>query len=257
VKLRSGNLSWIRAAGVKAALLACALLPISASDGSYTLLSTSSATIRIPSLIAWTPETITAAGSGDAFRGLLLARRCNHCHGQEGFSAEGAIPNLASLSRLSIWKQLRDFRDGKRHSAVMEPIAATLSTQDMADAAAYYSMLPVMPDPQDNRTFPEASAKNESLANATLLVSLGDGTRGIPPCQACHGPAGVVNAAPSLATQNAEYVLEQLNAFANGSRTNDINMPMRTVARLLTEDERHKLADFYGSGTGQLPMGVP
>jgi cytochrome c553 len=54
-------------------------------------------------------------------------------------------------------------------------------------------------------------------------------------------------------TQNSEYVLSQLEAFASGSRANDINMPMRTISRLLTDDERHALAEFYGSGLGLQP----
>lgn len=168
-----------------------------------------------------------------------------------------AIPNLAALSRPSIWKQLEDFRDGKLRSAVMQPIAATLSAQDIADVAAYYSMLPTTSDRQDNRVFPQAAPSGINAADAVQLVSLGDGQRGIPPCQACHGPAGFVNGAPSLATQNAGYILDQIEGFANGTRTNDINMPMRTVAGLLSEDERHALADYYGSGRGQLPLSAP
>jgi cytochrome c553 len=54
-------------------------------------------------------------------------------------------------------------------------------------------------------------------------------------------------------TQNTDYVLIQLEAFANGTRTNDINEPMRTIAALLTEDERHALAEYYGAGLGLQP----
>src|SRR5271166_3626096 len=51
--------------------------------------------VRVPSNVAWTEETLTMVSSGDAFRGLLLARRCNHCHGEEGFSSVPDFPNLA------------------------------------------------------------------------------------------------------------------------------------------------------------------
>ena len=54
-------------------------------------------------------------------------------------------------------------------------------------------------------------------------------------------------------TQNADYLLNQLEAFANGTRANDINEPMRTIAELLTEDERHALAEYYGAGLGLQP----
>jgi cytochrome c553 len=210
---------------------------------------------RIPSYVAWTHETIAEASSGDAFRGLLLAKRCEHCHGTEGFSAEASTPNLAELDKLALWKELEDFRSRKRPSAVMEPIAGSLSSQDVADVAAYYAMLPVFSDPQDNRSFPQSLPDPHQAAVASHLIVFGDGQRGIPPCQACHGPVAFRIGAPSLRTQNADYILNELNAFANRTRDNDIDMPMRTIAAQLSGDERQALATYYGSGLGTLPPG--
>lgn len=205
---------------------------------------------QVPSNVAWTPETIAAASAGDAFRGLLLAKRCGHCHGDEGFSARASTPNLAGLNKLAIWKQLEDFRTQKRLSHAMDPIAASLSPRDEADVVAYFSKLPVFTDPQDNRAFPQSRPDQGHAAIATHLVSFGDGERGIPPCQACHGPVAYRPGVPSLMTQNADYILTQLEAFANGTRANDINEPMRTIAALLTKEERQALAEYYGSGLG-------
>ncbi len=208
---------------------------------------------RIPSYVAWTPETIAAASTGDAFRGLLLAKRCDHCHGDEGFSARASTPNLAGLNKLAIWKQLEDFRTQKRPSHTMDPIAASLSPHDEADVVAYFAKLPIFTDPQDNRAFPQSRPDPAHAAIALHLVSFGDGERGIPPCQACHGPIAYRPGVPSLATQNADYVLKQLEEFANGTRANDINESMRTIAALLTEEERQALAEYYGSGLGLQP----
>src|SRR5437764_2646127 len=52
---------------------------------------------HVPSNVSWTMETLSAASSGDAFQGMLLAKRCDHCHGTEGFSATASIPNLAGM----------------------------------------------------------------------------------------------------------------------------------------------------------------
>ena len=79
--------------------------------------------------------------------------------------------------------------------------------------------------------------------------------RGIPPCQACHGPIGYLWAAPSLAPQNSDYIRHQLDNFADGTRTNDINLPMRTIAGRLSEDERQAVAEFYGAGLGRFAVG--
>ena len=66
--------------------------------------------------------------------------------------------------------------------------------------------------------------------------------------------SGGVSSGSSVAYDaEREYVLNQLEAFASRARANDINMPMRTIAALLTEDERHALAEYYGSGLGLQP----
>ncbi len=208
---------------------------------------------QIPSYVEWTPGTIAEASSGDAFRGLLLARHCAHCHGDEGFAQKANTPNLASMDRLAIWKQLQDFRSGKRVSRPMNAIARQLSSKDVADVVAYYSKLPIFYDPEDNRVFPQAAPDPTQKTMAWRLITFGDGERGIPPCQACHGPEAYRPGAPSLMTQNADYVLDQLEAFAARTRANDINEPMRTISSLLTDDERHALAAYYGAGLGMQP----
>jgi cytochrome c553 len=211
---------------------------------------------RVPSNVAWTEETLAETSSGNAFRGLLLAKQCEHCHGSEGFSANGQIPNLAGMDRLSLWKQMDDFAWRKRNSAVMSRIAGTLNRTDFADLAAYYSALPASLDPWDKRVFPQALPTPAQSVRAGQLIVLGDVLRGIPPCQSCHGPVGFNRGAPDLSAQNGEYVFSQLRDFGSGSRANDINMPMRSIAGLLSEDEQHALAAYYGSGLGKLPAGA-
>ena len=206
-----------------------------------------------PSNVAWTPESIDAAHSGDVVRGMVLARRCEKCHGEEGFSDEGLVPNLASMDRLAFWKEMEDFRSGHRTSPLMQPQATVLTARDEADLAAYYAMLPAIPDPQDTRVKPPVKIDTAATQLASRLVTLGDGARGIPPCQACHGPVGNVRGAPSLSTQNADYISAQLDNFADGSRANDINLPMRTIAAQLTPQERKALGDYYGAGLGSMP----
>jgi cytochrome c553 len=220
---------------------------------SLVLLASDNPPERIPSNVSWTPDTLATASSGDVFRGMLLARRCEHCHGSEGFSAEPSTPNLAGVDKLAIWKELEDFRSHKRLSQAMGPIADSLSGRDVADVVAYYSKLPVFADPEDNRSFPQSMPDPKDAASASHLIAFGDGERGIPPCQACHGPVAYRPGVPPLANQNADYVLSQLEAFASGRRENDINMPMRTISTLLTDDERHALAKYYGSGLGLEP----
>ena len=208
---------------------------------------------HIPSYVEWTPDTIATASGGDPFRGLLLSRHCAHCHGAEGFSQKPSAANLAGMDRLVIWKQLQDFRSQKRMSFPMNPIAQSLSSRDVADLAAYYWKLPIFYDPDDNRAFPQPAPDPVRKGVAWRLVNFGDGERGIPPCQSCHGPVAFRPGAPSLITQNSDYVLQQLEDFATRTRANDINEAMRTIAGLLSDDERHALAEYYGAGLGMNP----
>jgi cytochrome c553 len=52
------------------------------------------------------------------------------------------IPILAGMDSTAIFKQLDDYRSGKRPWGVMGAIAKALSTQDSADVAAYFAARP-------------------------------------------------------------------------------------------------------------------
>jgi cytochrome c553 len=64
---------------------------------------------------------------------------CAACHGATGISVSDAIPNLAGQRAGYIEAQLRALKDGSRKNAIMNAIAGQLSTDDMANVAAYFS----------------------------------------------------------------------------------------------------------------------
>lgn len=63
-------------------------------------------------------------------------------------------------------------------------------------------------------------------------------------CGACHGPDGnSVNPVwPSIAGQHATYIVEQLQAFKNGARTEPL---MLGQAMMLSEEDIRNLAVYY------------
>src|SRR5260370_35456997 len=128
------------------------------------------------------------------------------------------------MNELALGKQLEDFRSHKRRSRAMEPIAESLSSRDVSDVVSYYAALPVCPDPQDNRVFPGPQPDPGRAAIASRLVAFGDGERGIPPCQSCHGPLAYRTGVPSLATRNGDYVLNKLEIRAERVRAKDITI---------------------------------
>jgi cytochrome c553 len=203
--------------------------------------------LRTPTQIAWTSSTLDQIAAGNAQHGAFIALNCAACHGELGVSTSSLIPMLAGMDAAAIYKQLDDYRSGKRLWGVMGAIAKALSAQDSADVAAYFAAqsggLPALTGdrvPESGRSFRETDS-------ARRLVFAGDPQRGIPPCSACHGPGGFKIGTPALQGQHAAYIERQLAAFAQGSRQNDIYEQMRTAAKQLTPDEMKALAAFYGT----------
>ena len=82
--------------------------------------------------------------AGDAAAGKAKAATCIACHGENGVSLIPNYPNLAGQKVDYIVAQLQAFKSGERKgasSAIMAPMAAGLSEQDMMDLAAYFSGL--------------------------------------------------------------------------------------------------------------------
>jgi len=201
--------------------------------------------LRTPSRIAWTGGTLAEIAGGNAEHGAFVGTNCTACHGEQGVSRSGLYPTLAGMEAATIYKQLDDFRAGKRSSGVMNAIAQALTPQASADVAAYFSSRTDGLAPVVGARFQAGHTLREENP-ATRLVFAGDPARGIPPCAACHGPAGIAPGAPSLKGQQSTYIERQLAAFDQGMRQNDINEQMRTVASRLTPDEMRVIAEFYG-----------
>jgi len=186
----------------------------------------------VASDIAWNTQTLRNATSGDAKRASALAAGCAGCHGANGISPSDAFPNLAGLPAEVIYKQLDDYRTGKRQNPIMQAMAAPLDDQQIADLASHFAALPL--------------AQGKGGTEKPALIMTGSSMRSIAPCAACHGPLGFKHGAPPLSGQKSAYLKAQLDAFASGARRNDINEQMREVARALTESERDALAGWYG-----------
>lgn len=197
------------------------------------------------SKVAWTPETVKLARSGDAAHGKKLHEDCSGCHGENGNVDVPDIPNLAGQNPLYIFKQLQDYKAELRASPIMGEAVKPLSEKDMADLSAFYaSQKPVRAGQGQGR--PPADAA------AARLVSQGDGARLIVACDACHGQGGAGNPGfygmPSLRNQKFDDLSLELTNFRSGDRANDVYRVMRDACKNLTDAEIAGLAAHY-SGT--------
>lgn len=166
-------------------------------------------------------------------RGATLAQKCAICHGPQGVS-DANSPNLAGQFAAVTYKELNDFKAGVRVNTVMSPFAVNMPDRDMRDVAAYYSYLPRVP-----------SNELDTTQMTPDIVSVGAPLRNIPPCGACHGDIDIKAGSPWLGGQSAVYIKAQLEAFARGTRHNDISEQMRNIARQMTSEEIAAAAKYY------------
>lgn len=189
------------------------------------------------SQVAWTAEQLNFVKAGNAAKGKELSKACSSCHGENGISASASYPSLAGQLPTYLFKQLQDYANGDRQDPMMSGFAKSLSKQDAADVAAWFSSL--------TPAYQSPSVMQYPLAET--LVNAGSRDRILPPCEVCHGGDGKGQAQdiPALSGQNAEYLVYTLKAFKTGSRRNDIYGRMRLIAETLTDEEIEQLGFYY------------
>ena len=108
------------------------------------------ASLAALALVAWLPQAASAqapAPTGDPNRGAQKIQMCQGCHGIQGwrtaFPEVYRVPKLSGQSPGYIVAALKEYKTGNRSHPSMKAIAASLTEQDMADIAAYYSLSPL------------------------------------------------------------------------------------------------------------------
>lgn len=172
------------------------------------------------------------AGAVLAAKGSGAALACQICHGAKGEGQrEAGFPRLAGQPAGYLYKQLRDFADGRRENAQMQPIAGAMSEAQMRDVAAYYASLPGWQAP--------AGQSPATSGPGWRLATRGDWSKNMPACFACHGAAGagIPPHFPALAGQPAAYLRAQIKAWQTGRRDNDPQGLMKSVADAMSDAE--------------------
>jgi cytochrome c553 len=178
-----------------------------------------------------------AAQAGDPARGQQLSAACGACHGADGNSANPEWPKLAGQHASYIYKQLMDYKSGRRENALMAGQVANLDEQDMRDLGAYYAQQQMSPGTAD-----------ESLAERGERIYRGGiPAAGVAACTACHGATGKGNPAalfPMVAGQHAKYNADQLRYFRSAQRANDNGRMMRNLASKMSDADIQAVAEY-------------
>jgi cytochrome c553 len=211
--------------------------------------------------VAWTVETHSLVKGGDPKIGAEIETvetedvlACTGCHGPGGAEPDrDKHPTLAAQVAAYTYKQLRDYKDGKRKNRRMQEAVERLSDEQLAALSAWYAEQPFAMVEVD---------EDATVSDATLeLVFKGDKTRLIQPCASCHGVngEGAIIDVPAISGQNVKYFVNTMKDYARDKRENDIYSRMRIIAKALTRDEIEELAIYYarlgnrlaGGGTKQ------
>ena len=179
-----------------------------------------------------------AFSAGNVKAGQEKSAVCAACHGLTGISINPVWPSLSGQHEAYLVKELQDFKKGlNRNAAVMAPMVANLSDQDIEDLAAFYASQPL----------PEGTTPQKYLKRGEQLYRGGDFNEHITACISCHGPTGSGNSQagfPVLSGQQAAYTIQQLQAFKDKKRSNDINAIMRDISARMSLEDMTAVANY-------------
>lgn len=166
-----------------------------------------------------------AATAGNAEHGKAISYTCLGCHGVPGYRnayPNYSVPKLEGQHAEYIVIALQAYKAGERSHLTMHSQASSLSEQDMADIAAFFSGTPLKPGNAPQGKTPDAAQV----------------------CVACHGPdgVGITPLYPSLAGQHEDYIERALHDYKKGGRKNPI---MGTFAGQIKDADVKLLAQYY------------
>ena len=161
---------------------------------------------------------------------------CASCHNPDGNSVIPENPKIAGLHVKYLARQLKDFKSGDRASPIMSTIIPMVNEDEFKDLAKFFS---------EQKRVAGTSENAELVAKGKQIYEEGVMATAAPACGGCHGEDGSGNDKfPRLNGQNPPYVVQQLQNFKNGVRTNDPKAVMRAVSKRLTDEEMAAVAEY-------------
>ncbi len=187
----------------------------------------------------------STAHAQDAQRGSTKVQMCIGCHGIVGYQGDFPqvykVPKIAGQDAKFIVTALTAYRGGERKHPTMRSVAASLSDQDIADVAAYYSQLG-KPDGEVPKELAKPIPDHLRTAMAT--------------CVSCHGAnfSTPLDSTPRLAGQYPDYLAVALKSYkveGNPHYGRD-NAVMGTMAKPLKNETIDEIANYLASLPGDL-----
>lgn len=188
--------------------------------------------------------TLTAtAFAGDAGKGRVKAGTCLGCHAVSSYTnvyPTYHVPKLAGQYPDYIVAALQAYKSGVRKHSTMQAQAATLSDEDIADIAAYFSSMDSAP-PTEMGQKPEQPGVSQAVMQH------------VETCAACHNYDGNGNELtpmfPKIAGQHRDYIYHTLLRYKSGERE-DPNAIMPAMVEPLSDNDMRALAKYFSRRDG-------
>ena len=205
------------------------------------------------SVLAVSFVTVTAFSQdlqGDAKAGQNKNAMCSGCHAIPGYQASfpevHKVPKISGQSAKYIVSSLNAYKKGDRKHPSMRGIAETLTDQDIADLAAYYSVSGVV---AGAKPLADTPSKEPNAEVKALLAKAN--------CSSCHGAnysKPIDPTYPKLAGQHADYLLVALKSYKveKNAKVGRNNAIMAGMAKQYTNAELKLLANYLSSLEGDL-----
>ncbi len=186
---------------------------------------------------------------GDAVAGKTKNAMCIGCHGIAGYQASFPeiykVPKISGQGAKYIVSALNAYKKGERKHPTMRGIAESLSDQDMADMAAYYSTHGVV----EGATLAAKPSKEPSPQVAALLKKAA--------CISCHGEnfaKPISPDYPKIAGQHSDYLYVALKAYKTegNPQIGRSNGVMAGMVKQFSNNELKEIAKYVSSLEGDL-----
>ena len=187
---------------------------------------------------------------GDVKVGESKNAMCTGCHSIKGYQASfpeiHKVPMISGQSAKYIVSSLNAYKKGERKHPSMRGIAQTLSDQDIADLAAYYSVSGVTAGAVPLADKP---SKDPGAQVQALLAKAN--------CSSCHGAnysKPIDPSYPKLGGQHGDYLYVALKSYKvdNNSKVGRNNAIMAGMVKQYTNAELKLMANYLGSLKGDL-----
>ena len=175
----------------------------------------------------------------------LVVQSCARCHGLDGMGRGGnAFPRLAGLHQEYFVGTLTAYTDGKRHSGIMEPIAARLKREEIEEVAEFYTS-----QPNDSLSETTDSDMDPAIERGKTIAEKGLPKQEVGACVACHrtNRSGHNPSYPVLIGQSADYLTQQLELFQQRHRGGLRAEIMHKIVDGLNAEQIRDVARYYST----------